>query len=63
MIADYEGGGSWMFWESTRTQAGLCLPAAGGGGGGGSSSCCNGMAHVVVMLGSDDEPIRVREVN
>jgi hypothetical protein len=35
----------------------------GGGGSGGSSSSSNGMAHVVVMPGSDDEPIRVREVN
>jgi hypothetical protein len=35
----------------------------GGGGGSGGSSSSDGMAHVVVMPGSDDEPIRVREVN
>ena len=35
----------------------------GGGGGGGGSSSSDGMAHVVVMPGSDDEPIRVRGVN
>ena len=34
-----------------------------GGGGGGGGSCCNGVAPVVVMPGSDDEPLRVREVN